>query len=472
MKKVVWDLKSEFSSTQNSEVFDCMVAEFLLADGVNLPKEKVMTKYKVDNLDDLAKKQLEKFEKLPKLYKLFTEIEMPFVKVLWQMEQNGIELDKEELASVGRELDSAITKAEAELIELAGRPLNWNSPAQVGAFLAEEQNIPLLKTKTGKYATNENELSKYERKFPVVGMLFKFRELKKLRSTYIENLIDRVAEDGRVHTTYSQVAAATGRLSSNNPNLQNIPVTSEYGQKIKACFRAAEGKVLVSFDYSQQELRILAHLTGEEGLVNAFAENLDVHKATAASLFGVEYDNVTKMERNIAKTINFGIIYGMGSFGMSNQLQIPVEDAQKFINRFYEKYPKIKSYFTDYLEAAKKQGFAETILGRRRSIYEYPGQKFISNSMRRVLMNYPIQGSAADLMRMAMVRVQTEIVEKNPDCKLLLQIHDDLVFEMDDEKEKIEKIGKDIKEIMCNIYPLSVPVEVEMKIGKKWGQWD
>lgn len=475
----VWDLKAQFEKYQGQDVFDCQVAEFLLSDGRSVSDEEaVLKKYKVTTLEQLAEKQQEKLATLPKLNKLFHEIDIPFVRVLWQMEQTGISLDKDRLQAVGKELDEAIAKIEAEIKQEVGTDINLNSSVQVGNFLAEKAGVPLKKTKTGRYATNENELVQFAGTFPIINKLLTYRELSKLRSTYVESLIDKIDEKGRVHTTYNQVAVSTGRLASSNPNLQNIPVTSEFGLKIKSCFTASEGKTLLSFDYSQQELRILAHLTGETKLIEAFKQSKDIHKTTASQLFSVSYEEVSKEQRMIAKTTNFGIIYGMSSFGLSSSLQITVDEAQLFIDTFYATYPAIQKYYEQYLKEGKTQGFVETLLGRRRYVFEYPGQKFIDNGMRRVLMNYPIQGTAADLMRLTMVRLQNELLDKDPSIKMLLQIHDDLVFEVPDPSTGSGQVAKyndliaKIKDIMCNTYPLSVPVEVGVKQGKRWGEME
>lgn len=467
----MWDLKSHPELWDNREVFDCLVAQFLLSYGRPVPTEDaVLKKYKVETLEELAEKQKETFEELSQLKKLFYNVEMPLVSVLGKMEQKGVTLDTTCLREVGVEIEDAIQSLEEKIKKEVEFEINLNSSIQVGNFLADKMGVPLSKTKTGRYATNEQELSKYASQFPLIQNLLGYRELTKLRSTYVESLIDKVDEKGKVHTTYNQVAVSTGRLSSSNPNLQNIPVGSEFGLKIKSCFVASEGKVLLSFDYSQQELRILAHLAGEEKLISAFKEGRDVHKTTASQLFSVPYDKVTKDQRMVAKTINFGIIYGMSSYGMSMGLTIPVDQAQAFIDTFYATYPSIRIYYDQYLKQGRIDGFVETLLGRRRYVFEYPGQKIIDNSMKRVLMNYPIQGTAADLMKMAMVRVQREILDKDPSISMLLQIHDDLVFEVPDDKEKIEKLIPAIKEVMCSVYPLSVPVEVDVKMGKKWGE--
>lgn len=468
MEKAVWDLKNNF---EKGEFFDCLIAEFLLSEGRLVhAQEEVLKKYNVATVFELAEKQKEKFAEFPDLYKLFTEIEMPLVPVLYEMEKTGITLDVRKLQKTGEAIVTAIIEAEDKIKKEIDFDINLNSSVQVGNFLAEKMGVPLSKTKTGRYATNESELSQFADQFPIVKELLTYRGLTKLRSTYVDSLIEKVDEHGRVHTTYNQAAVSTGRLSSTNPNLQNIPVVSDFGQKIKSCFVAEQGKVLVSFDYSQQELRILAHLTGEDNLVAAFQKNQDVHKTTASKLFNTAYDAVTKEQRMIAKTVNFGIIYGMSSYGLSSGLRIPVEEAQQFIDAFYANYPKIKTFYDNYFKNAKIHKYVETLFGRRRYVFEYPGQKFIDNSMHRVLLNYPIQGTAADLMKKAMVDVYNEVLVKDSSIKLLLQIHDDLVFEIADDKEKIADLIKQVKHIMCNVYPLSVPIEVDVKQGKNWGE--
>jgi DNA polymerase-1 len=471
MEKVVWDFKSQYETHKNEHVYDAMVAEFLLSYGKHIPtQEAALKEYSVETLEELAEKQKQRFAELPKLETLYETVELPLTPVLWQMEKNGIFLDVACLKQVGIELGEAITLLENELKKEIGFEINLNSAIQVGNYLAEKAGVPLAKTKTGRYATNEQELAQHAAGFPIIEKLLKYRELAKLRSTYVESLTEKVDDEGRLHTTYHQVAVNTGRIASSNPNMQNIPVTSEFGLKIKSCFIAPPGKTLVSFDYSQQELRILAHLTGEEKLIIAFTEGRDVHKTTASILFNVEYDEVTKQQRSVAKTINFGIIYGMSAYGMSYGLGIPVEEAQKFIKTFFETYPKIKSYYDSYLKQGKADGYVETILGRRRNTFEYPGQKFIDNNLRRVLINYPIQGSAADLMKKAMVEIDKEILQKDPSIKLLLQIHDDLVFEVEKDEEKLKSFIKHVRETMCSVYPLSVPIEVDVKRGKMWGE--
>lgn len=476
MDTAIWDAKSEFEKYKNKEIFDCMLAEFLLSNGKTIASlEKTLEKYKVATIDELATKQKTLLQNLPKIQTLLTDIELPLIKVLWNMEKNGITLDINSLKKVGEEIESEILKIEKTLRKEMGEGLNLNSSLQIGNFLSEITKVPLKKTKTGRFATSESEISQHAEAFPIIKTLLKYRELSKLRSTYVESLISKIDKTGRIHTTYHQAAVNTGRLASTNPNLQNIPVNSVFGQKIKSCFIASPDKILISFDYSQQELRILAHLTGEDELIKAFKENKDVHKITASKIFNVEYADISKAQRMVGKTINFGIIYGMSSYGLSMSLKISNAEAQKFIDTFYTTYPKIRTFYDNYFKESIKNDFVETILGRRRYVFEYPSQKFINNNMRRVLLNYPIQGSAADLIKKAMVEIQKEILDSDPEILLLLQIHDDLVFEVKDpsassgQADKFKEFITKVRKIMCNVYPLDVPIEVDVKIGKKWG---
>lgn len=474
MSKALWDWKSQYNHENDSDVFDCMLAEYLISYGQYLPAQPiVLKKYNVSNLDELAEKQKEILATLPHIQSLLTDIETPLIPVLWEMEQRGIPLDTTRLKKIGVEIDEAIQALQTKIKNEMGTDINLNSPIQIGNYLAEKEGVPLKKTKTGKYSTNETELSQFSDQFPIIQKILEYRGLAKLRSTYVDTLITKVDDTGRVHTTYQQTAANTGRLASTNPNLQNIPVTSEFGQKIKSCFQASEGHVLLSFDYSQQELRILAHLTGEEKLIQAFNDKQDVHTITASQLFDTPYDEVTKQQRTVGKTINFGIIYGMSSFGLSKSLSIPVDQAQVFIDTFYATYPKIKTFYDEYFKNAKIHKYVETMLGRRRNVFEFPGQKFISNAMHRVLLNYPIQGSAADLMKKAMIDVYTDVVTKNKNLHLLLQIHDDLVFEVTEmDKKELDELVDLIKTTMCSVYPLSVPIDVDVKIGTRWGEME
>ena len=468
MEKItaMWDCKT---AGIFENIFDCYVAEALIAEGHQIgTEETTLAKYEVKTLKELATKQQEKLTEYPKLEKLFYEIEQPLAHVLWGMEQHGILLDVAKLRSVGEKIDALVNNLDAEIAKETGGGINLKSPTQLGTFLVDKIGVPLSLTKTGKYATNEGELSKFADQFPIINTLLKYRELTKLRSTYVESLIQKVDEKSLIHTTYNQVMVNTGRLASLNPNLQNIPVSSEIGQEIKSCFIAKPGHTFVSFDYSQQELRILAHLADEKALIKAFEDDMDVHSVTASKLFHVPYESVTKEQRTIGKTINFGIIYGMSSYGMSAGLNIPQEHAEQFIKQFYASYPSIKTFYDTYLKNAKIRGTVETLLGRRRYVFEDPKRKFIDNGMKRVLMNYPIQGTAADFMKKVMVDVEREILNKHTEIALLLTIHDDLVFEIPDEI-LYSGIIQEIQKVMSSVYPLAVPTTVDVKVGKEWG---
>ena len=468
MIKAVWDSKlhNDFEN-----VFDCLLAESLISEGKLVTTlEETLLGYGAANIEELAEKQMECLKANPKLLHLYQNIELPLAHVLFKMQQRGILLDTVKLAKLGKELDADIERMKAEIAKSTG-DININSSAQLGEFLAKNLKVPLGKTKTGKFATNEGELSKFREKYPLINNILSYREKSKLRSTYIESLSEKADSMGRVHTVYSQVGAATGRLSSSHPNMQNIPVTSEAGLKVKSCFIAAPGYSLVSFDYSQQELRVLAHLSNEPALIEAFKNNLDVHVVTASKLFHVPYSEVSKAQRTIGKTVNFGIIYGMSGYGMSAGLNIPIEEAETFIDEFYLSYPKIKTFYDAYFSSAVKNRFVETLFGRRRFVFDPPNKKFIDNVTRRILLNYPIQGTAADLMKKAMVDVNNKVLKKHSDVHLLLQIHDDLVFEIPDkDNDFFTKVIEEIKKVMCSVWPLVVPLTVDIKIGKNWGE--
>jgi DNA polymerase-1 len=468
----VWDLKSQYDEYKEKEVFDCLLAEYILCEGRRALKlETTLHHYGVKTLTELYEKQKAELEKNPKFQYLYQEIEYPLVKVLYQMEKHGIRIDREQLHNLREFLDKEIEKISAKIYDQAGMQLNLASPKQVGEMLVQKFTVPLKKkAASGSYSTNEQDLMQFAAGFPIITDILKFREYAKLRSTYIESLLDKIASDGRIHTTYNQAGAVTGRLSSANPNLQNIPVTSEVGKQIKECFIADTDYNLISFDYSQQELRILAHMSQEEKLIQAFKEGRDIHKTTATQLFDVTYDNVTKRQRSVAKTINFGLIYGMSSYGLSLTLQITPEEAESFISTFFNNFPKIKQFFDGLLSEGKKQDYIETLLGRRRFVFPpYLPKGVIDNASRRILINFPIQGSAADLIKKAMGEIEKEILPNYPQVKMLLQIHDELVFEIPENITR-DSFIHDVKRIMMSSYNLAVPMEVETKIGKNWGE--
>lgn len=473
MEKPVWNWKLQYENYKDQQVFDCMIAEFLLSDGrYFFNYESTLRNYKVTTLEELYVKQKKALEEKPTLYALFNDIELPLVPILWKMEQHGIQIDSAGLEKLGVLLNTEIGKVTEDIYSQIDEPINLGSPLQVGKLLVESFKVPLAKTATGKFATGEPELSKHAEQFPIIQKILKYRELSKLKSTYVEGLMKKISKESRIHTTFNQTGAITGRLSSSNPNLQNIPASDGIGKQIKSCFIPSPGHMLVSFDYSQQELRILAHLAQEPKLLQAFLESKDVHKVTASSIFKVDYDNVTHEQRYISKTINFGVLYGMGKFGMSQTLGITPAEAATFIDEFFKYYAEVQSFYAKYLTEAKEKNYAETILGRRRFVFDKANQKReLDNATRRELINFPIQGSAADLMKKAMVDVDREILQKRPEIRLMLQIHDELVFEIPDmNNEDLQSFVAEVSAIMNSTYKLDIPMKVEAKAGKKWGE--
>lgn len=472
MTTAVWDLKSQFDIYKDKEnIFDTLLAEYILSEGrYPLNAAATLERYKVNTLEELADRQREVLKKQPELYSLFSDIELPLAPILYQMEQRGISVDQLALTQFGQQLTMLTNDCVKEITQLIKVPINLNSPSQIGNTLVAQFKVPLPKTPSGQYATGEQILQQFRNDFPIIQHLLTYRELTKLQNTYVTGLLKKVSPDGRIHTTYNQSAVITGRLSSSNPNLQNIPVSSELGKQIKACFIASPDMTLVSFDYSQQELRILAHMSEDQTLLDAFKQGKDIHKVTAAQIFNVDYDAVTKKQRTAAKTINFGIVYGMGSYGLSQQLGISVEEAGIFIDQFYANFPGIKRFFDKLLNEGKNQNYISTILGRRRYVFNGSQRNFIDNNTRRELINFPIQGSAADFIKKAMVEIDKKILQQRDDIHLLLQIHDELLFEVKNHttgqmKERIQQI----QTIMTGIYPLSVPMDVDIKKGQRWG---
>jgi DNA polymerase-1 len=471
MTHAVWDLKSHSEISKNEEVFDCLIAEYILSEGKYPLKEtETLERYDVTTLEELAVKQKASFEKSPELASLFYTVELPLVKTIRQMESRGISIDQIHLQQVGQDITKRTTDCVTEIQKLLKAPVNLNSPAQLGNILVAQFKIPLPKTPSGQYATGEQILQQFRAEHPIIQLLLTYRELSKLQNTYVTGLQKKIAPDGKIHTTYNQSAVITGRLSSSNPNLQNIPVTSDLGKQIKAAFIPSPDMLFVAFDYSQQELRILAHMSQDATLLDAFRQGKDIHKVTASQIFSVPYERVTKQQRSAAKTINFGIVYGMGSFGLSQQLGIPVEEATIFIEQFYANFPGIKKFFDTLLANGQKENYITTILGRRRFVFLEGKRNFIDNNTRRELINFPIQGSAADFIKKSMVEIDKEVLQKNDDVHLLLQIHDELVFEMPKKNpELIKSTIQKIHTIMTHIYELAVPMDVDIKTGERWG---
>ncbi|TCN60547.1 DNA polymerase I [Flavobacterium circumlabens] len=404
--------------------------------------------------------------------KLFDEIEIPLVSVLAAMETEGIRLDVEFLSAMSKEMDVEIKSLEQKIYESAGEKFNLASPKQLGDVLFDKMKIggaKQKKTKTGQYATGEEVLTYLANDNPIVKEILDWRQMVKLQSTYILALPEQVDKKTlRVHTDYMQTVAATGRLSSNNPNLQNIPIRTERGRQIRKAFVARdENHTLISADYSQIELRIIAALSGEENMIAAFQNGEDIHKATAAKVFDVPLEEVSREQRSNAKTVNFGIIYGVSAFGLSNQTSLSRSESAALIEAYYKTYPRLKSYISDQIEFAREKGYVQTILGRRRYLKDInSANTVVRSAAERNAVNAPIQGSAADVIKIAMINIHKKLKEENWKSKMLLQVHDELVFDV--HNDELEKIQPMIKHEMENAFKMAVPLEVELGMGKDW----
>ncbi|HEX2612089.1 MAG TPA: DNA polymerase I [Fibrobacteria bacterium] len=398
----------------------------------------------------------------------FRELEMPLLPVLLAMEARGILVDKDKLRALSGEMKKEIDRLESEIHGLAGKAFNIASPMQLQQVLFVDLGLPAgKKTKTG-YSTDAGVLERLADAHPIVAAILEYREVAKLRSTYAETLPDLIRPTtGRVHTTYSQVIAATGRLSSINPNLQNIPIRTELGRKIRGCFEAAPGKVLLCADYSQIELRMLAHLSGDEALRQAYREGLDIHARTAAALYGVLEDDVTADMRRAAKVVNFGVLYGMGAHRLAGQLKIPYAEAKKFIDNYFATYARVDAYIAETVLEGRKRGYVETLSGRRRYLPELlSDNRVFRENAERIAANTPIQGSAADLIKIAMIRIHEKLKDGKLPCSMLLQVHDELVFEV--EESAVQEAAALVKREMEGAMTLSIPLIAEVGWGKTW----
>jgi DNA polymerase-1 len=439
----------------------------------DVPLEKA-AEYAAEDADVTLKLRNILYSELTKqgLLKLAENVEFPLVEVLTEMESNGIAIDTGALSVISEKIKIAVAELRTNIFYEAGVEFNIDSPKQVGDILFEKMMIPSGKKTKTSYSTDVSVLSELSESYPIAGMILEHRQLQKLQSTYVESLPKMVnPQTGRVHTTYNQTIAGTGRLSSVEPNLQNIPIRTEIGRSIRKAFvPQTEGALLLSADYSQIELRVIAHVCGDETLVNAFRNGLDIHAATAAALFGIDITEVTSGQRRIAKTVNFGIMYGQGSFGLSQQLSISRTEAKNIIEQYFEKYPRIKSYIESTKESAREKGYVSTLLGRRRYFSNITSKNAtIRQAAERAAINMPIQGTAADMMKLAMIAVHKAMKTHKFKSKMLLQIHDELVFEvMDGEMDELSAV---VKSCMENALPLGkVPVLVELGTGKNWDE--
>lgn len=398
---------------------------------------------------------------------LFFDIEMPLVFTLFDMEQAGVKVEAEALKIYGDQLGTRIVDLEKEIYELAGEKFNINSPKQLGVILFEKLGMPhAKKTKTG-YSTAADVLDKLAPDYLIVAKILEYRQLAKLKSTYADGLAVYIGNDGRIHGKFNQTVTATGRLSSTEPNLQNIPVRMELGRLIRKVFVPKEGCVFVDADYSQIELRILAHCSGDEQLIQAYREARDIHRMTASQVFHTPFDEVTDLQRRNAKAVNFGIVYGISSFGLSQDLSITRKEAAQYIEHYFETYPGIKKFLDDSVEHAKEKGYAVTLFGRRRPVPELKSSNFMQRNFgERVAMNAPIQGTAADIIKIAMIGVNDELKKRNMKSRLILQVHDELLIEA--EESEVDEIKAILKDKMENAAELSVPLIADMHTGKNW----
>jgi len=404
------------------------------------------------------------------LWQLFTEVEMALIPVLVAMESNGIVLDTKLLREMSLEQGQELLRLEKEIYGSVGHQFNINSPQQLGKVLFEELRLPQSRrTKTG-YSTEASVMEALRDNHPVIELILKYRQLSKLKSTYVDALPALINhKTGRVHTNFNQTGTATGRLSSSDPNLQNIPIRSEVGNKIRKAIIAPTGTYFLSADYSQIDLRALAHLSQDPGLIAAFAQDEDIHTLTASKLFGVPEDKVTPEMRRNAKTVNFGVVYGMSDYGLEQATNLSREEASQFIALYFERYPRVKEYLEATKERARKLGYVQTVMGRRRFIPEINSyNRMIREAAERMAINAPVQGSSADIIKVAMIKLHREMERRNLESRMLLQIHDELLFEVTE--DEVEEMKSLVAELMPHAFELCVPVKIDIKLGKNWGE--
>jgi len=404
------------------------------------------------------------------LWQLFSEVEMPLVPVLLRMERNGVALDTDLLRQMSHHLGEQLLKLEADIYNCVGHQFNINSPQQLSSVLFQELKLPpARKTKSG-YSTGAEVLEELRGTHPIIEFILDYRQLAKLKSTYVDALPGLInSKTGRVHTSFNQTRTATGRLSSSEPNLQNIPVRGEFGKQVRQAFIAPAGSYLVAGDYSQIDLRALAHLSQDPSLLNAFHRDEDIHAATAAQLFGVDASQITPDMRRLAKTVNFGVIYGMSDYGLEQATELSREEATQFIAAYFDKYPGVKQYLESTKEQARERGYVQTLLGRRRFIPEVnSSNRQVREAAERMAINMPVQGTSADIIKVAMINLDREIEKRRLKSKMLLQVHDELILEVP--REELEEMEKLVPRIMSSALKLSIPLKVDIKTGNNWGE--
>ncbi len=437
----------------------------LLELGEEAVKERLTRQLR--GLSKIREEVFNAFSASDKTEELYFNIELPLLFVLYKMEKRGIRVDGEALKLYSAELEQEIARVAKEVYEITGEEFNIASPKQVGEMLFDKMDLPFAKkTKTG-YSTSAEVLEKIATYHPIGKLILEYRKLSKLKSTYTDSLYGYIEDDGRIHSSFNQMVTSTGRISSTDPNLQNIPIRTEMGRKIRKVFVADEGKVFIDADYSQIELRILAHLSGDETMLNAFKNGDDIHTITASNVFHVPLDEVDANMRRKAKAVNFGIIYGISAFGLTRDLDIPMNESKEYIEKYFAKYGKIKDFLDKSVADAKKKGYAETIFARKRNILELKSKNFMQRSFgERIAMNTPIQGSAADIIKIAMIEVEKRLLEGGYEARLILQIHDELIVEAPErEKDEVKEL---LIKTMEDCVELSVPLLVEAGLGNNW----
>lgn len=463
VKKLLHDMRPE----NQKHLFDIEIAAYLLNPlSSHYAHEDIGKPYAALTTWKNASMLVKKLEETG-MKKLFDEIEMPLVFTLYDMEQDGIRVNAKELKSYGEALVGRISELEHQIHEAAGETFNINSPKQLGVILFEKLGMQgAKKTKTG-YSTSAEVLDKLAPEHPIVKDILEYRQLTKLKSTYADGLAGCIAQDGRIHSRFNQTITATGRISSTEPNLQNIPVRMELGRLIRKVFIPKEGYVFVDADYSQIELRVLAHMSEDEKLIEAYQQAEDIHRITASQVFHVPFDEVTSLQRRNAKAVNFGIVYGISSFGLSQDLDISTKEAKGYIDRYFETYPGIKGFLDGLVSGAREKGYVTTMYGRRRPIPELKSSNYVQRSFgERVAMNSPIQGTAADIIKIAMIRVHDRLKEEGLKSRLILQVHDELLIEAC--REEVEQVERILKEEMQQAAKLKVSLEIDMHRGENW----
>lgn len=416
---------------------------------------------------DVLHKELDMELEMLEMDHLMYDVEMPLTIVLADMEKTGVLIDREKLVSLGEEFESNLKSMEEKIYELAGEEFNINSPKQLGEILFDKLGLPpVKKTKTG-YSTDKETLDKLSEEHELPRLITEYREDTKLKSTYVDGILDLIDDDGRLRSTFNQTITATGRISSTEPNLQNIPTRTEKGRALRKVFVAKEGAQLYDLDYSQIELRLMAAISGETKMIEGFEGEMDIHRRTASEVFHVPYDDVTALQRSHAKATNFGIIYGISDYGLSRQLDIPRKNAKEYIDKYFEEFPHIKKYMNEIVKDAKDKGYVTTLFKRRRMVPELRSKNFnIRGFGERIALNTPIQGSAADIIKIAMVKVYEYLRENDYKTKLILTIHDELIFEVPDQEFNL--IKDDIKDIMTDSFDVGVKLKVEGSRAKSW----